>query len=256
MSALHIATLLAAALAAGLVDAVVGGGGLIMLPALLVAFPTTPVATLLGTNKFTAIAGTCTAAVTYLRRNPVNWRILGPIFGLAVLGSAAGGLLAGAIPPSVYRPILIVVLALVALIVVLRPQLGTVLRHDIAAPRHRVATAVTLAGVALSVYDGMIGPGTGTFLLLTFTATLGVDFLRASTMAKVVNVGTNLGALLIFAAGGHVLWLLGLGTATANMVGARLGAHLAQRRGARFIRAALLTVVFALLAKLGYDQFG
>jgi len=253
VTGLHVATLLLAAAGAGAVDAVVGGGGLILLPALLVAFPGTPTATLLGTNKLAAIFGTSTAAVTYLRRTKVDWRLLGPTVGLALLCSAAGALLAGAVPADVYRPVVIVVLATVAVVVIARPGLGTHV-HEHRRTRARVLATVLLAGGAIAVYDGMIGPGTGTFLILSFTALLGVDFLHGSAMAKVVNVATNLGAFVVFAAGGHVLWLLGAAMAVCNMAGARLGARLALRRGSRFVRVVLLVVVFALLAKLTWDQ--
>jgi uncharacterized protein len=254
VTALHVITLLLAAAGAGAVDAVVGGGGLILLPALLVAFPGTPTATLLGTNKLAAICGTSTAAVTYLRRTRVDWRILGPTVGLALLCSAGGALAAGAVPADMYRPVVIGVLAAVAIIVILRPGLGTLVHEHTLTPA-RVIGTVLLAGGAIGVYDGLIGPGTGTFLILAFTALLGVDFLHGSAMAKVVNVATNLGAFCVFVAGGHVLWLLGAGMAVCNMAGARLGARVALKRGSRFVRVVLLVVVFALLAKLARDQF-
>ena len=194
----HTAMLLAAALAAGALDAVAGGGGLIMLPALLVFGPAVPVATLLGTNKLAAVAGTGTAAATYLRRTAVDWRILGPAAALAVLAAAGGASVAGTIPATAYRPVIIVALAAVALIVILRPKLGLRSRAH-PGGTGRAITATLLAGAGIGLYDGLIGPGTGTFLLLTFTAVLGLDFLHASALAKVVNVGTNLGALVVFA---------------------------------------------------------
>src|SRR5256885_2364134 len=117
------------------------------------------------------------------------------------------------------------------------------------------AAAVGLAGIVIATYDGAIGPGTGTFLILSWTATLGVDFLHASAMAKAVNVATNLGALVVFALAGHVAWLLGAAMAVANVLGARLGARTALRRGSGFVRVVLLVVVFVLLAKLGLDEF-
>lgn len=253
MTAWHIATLLLAAAGAGAVDAVVGGGGLVLLPALLVAFPATPAATLLGTNKLAAVCGTATAAGTYLRRIRVDWRILGPALGLALLCSATGAVIAGAVPAGVYRPVVIGVLAAVAILVIARPGLGT-RPHPHPRTPARIAATIAVAGGAIALYDGAVGPGTGTFLILTFTALLGVDFLHGSAMAKAVNVATNLGALVVFAAGGHVMWLLGAAMGASNMVGARLGARIALKRGARFVRAVLLVVVFGLLAKLAHDQ--
>ncbi|WP_422756881.1 sulfite exporter TauE/SafE family protein, partial [Micromonospora sp. WMMD708] len=178
-------------------DAVVGGGGLLLLPALLVAAPGVPVATALGTNKVAAIFGTSTAAVTYARRTRLDWAVAGPAAGLAVLTAGLGAALAGAVPGGVYRPVVLVVLVAVAVFVLARPSLGVV-----AAPQRRtpvrVVVAVGVAGLGIALYDGLIGPGTGTFLVLAFTAVLGSDFVHASAMAKVVNAGTNLGALVVF----------------------------------------------------------
>ncbi|MEV4845339.1 TSUP family transporter [Micromonospora matsumotoense] len=249
MDAASLITLLTAAALAGWVDAVVGGGGLLLLPALLVAAPGVPVATALGTNKLAAIAGTSTAAVTFARRTRVDWAVAGPAAVLAVGCAGVGAALAGA-----YRPVVLVVLLVVALFVVLRPRLGTV-----AVParrtRVRVVAAVGVAGVGIALYDGLIGPGTGTFLVVAFTAVVGADFLHGSAMAKVVNAGTNLGALVVFAATGHVWWWLGLAMAVCNVVGAAVGARMALRRGAGFVRVVLLVVVVALVARLGYDQW-
>jgi uncharacterized membrane protein YfcA len=199
------------------------------------------------------VCGTSTAAVTYLRRTRVDWRVLGPTVALAFGFSALGAVLAGAVPADVYRPAVIAVLATVAVVVIARPGLGTLVHEHRRTPARLIAT-VLLAGCGIALYDGMIGPGTGTFLILAFTALLGVDFLHGSAMAKAVNVATNLGALCVFALGGHVMWLLGAAMAVCNMAGARLGARLALRRGSRFIRVVLLVVVFALLAKLTWDQ--
>ncbi|MFG1954354.1 sulfite exporter TauE/SafE family protein [Micromonospora sp. NPDC048830] len=251
---LLLTTLLAAAAMAGWVDAVVGGGGLLLLPALLVAAPGVPVATALGTNKLAAIFGTATAAVTYGRRTKLDWRVAGPAAGLAVLTAGVGAALAGAVPAGAYRPVVLVVLLAVAVFVLTRPRLGVVARPE-RRTRVRVAVAVGVAGLGIALYDGLIGPGTGTFLVLAFTALVGADFVHASAMAKVVNAGTNLGALVVFAATGHVWWLLGAAMAVCNVAGAALGARMALRRGSGFVRVVLLVVVVALVVKLGYDQW-
>lgn len=254
VDAVSLSTLLAAAAMAGWVDAVVGGGGLLLLPALLVAAPGLPVATALGTNKLAAIFGTATAATTYARRTTVDWRVAGPAAGLAVFSAGVGAALAGAVPAAAYRPVVLVVLVAVAVFVLLRPRLGVV-----AAPAKRtpvrVAAVIAVAGVGIALYDGLIGPGTGTFLVLAFTALVGADFVHGSAMAKVVNAGTNLGALVVFGVTGHVWWLLGAGMAVCNIAGAVLGARMALRRGSGFVRVVLLVVVVALVAKLGYDQW-
>ncbi|SCG67750.1 hypothetical protein GA0070560_12638 [Micromonospora halophytica] len=251
---LSLTTLLAVAAMAGWVDAVVGGGGLLLLPALLVAAPGVPVATALGTNKLAAIAGTSTAAVTYARRTRVDWVVAGPSAVLAVCCAGLGAALAGSVPAGAYRPVVLVVLVSVVVFVVSRPRLGVV-AQPVRRTRLRVVVAVAVAGVGIALYDGLIGPGTGTFLVLAFTALVGADFVHGSAMAKVVNAGTNLGALVVFAATGHVWWLLGAAMAVCNVAGAMLGARMALRRGAGFVRVVLLVVVLALVAKLGWDQW-
>ncbi|MEU9508768.1 TSUP family transporter [Micromonospora sp. NPDC048170] len=251
---LSLGTLLAVAAMAGWIDAVVGGGGLLLLPVLMVAVPGMPVASALATNKLTAIAGTTTAAVTYARRTKIDWAVAGPSAVLAMCCAGVGAALAGAVPASAYRPVVLVVLVSVAAFVVLRPRLGVVaLPHR--RTRVRVGVAVAVAGVGIALYDGLVGPGTGTFLVVAFTALVGADFVHGSAMAKVVNVGTNLGALAVFAATGHVWWLLGAAMAVCNIAGAALGARMALRRGSGFVRVVLLVVVVALVGKLGFDQW-
>lgn len=255
MHAEQVLMLLAAAVAAGWVDAVVGGGGLIQLPALLLANPGQPVAAALATNKLGSIAGTASAAVAYARKAKPDVRVAVPAGVLAVCCAAGGALCATVISSDVLKPVIMVVLLSVAAIVVLKPDLGRAPRL-VLRTRRRVAAAVLVPGVAIAFYDGLVGPGTGTFLVVAFTALLGMDFVDASATSKIINACTNLGALLVFAAQGHVLWAVGLGMAVANAVGAQLGARMAIKRGAGFVRVVLLCVVSALVAKLAYEQFG
>jgi uncharacterized membrane protein YfcA len=251
----QVVLLLAAAVAAGWVDAVVGGGGLIQLPALLLLNPGQPVATALATNKLGSIAGTTSAAIAYARKAKPDVRVAVPAGLLAVCCAAGGALCAAAISSDVLKPVIMVVLLAVAAIVVLKPDLGR-LPQPVLRTRRRVAAAVLVPGVAIAFYDGLLGPGTGTFLVIAFTMLLGMDFVNASATSKIINAGTNLGALAVFAAQGHVLWAIGLAMAVCNSVGAQFGAHMAINRGAGFVRAVLLCVVTALVLKLGYEQFG
>ncbi|MGI5419469.1 sulfite exporter TauE/SafE family protein [Actinomadura luteofluorescens] len=255
MHAEQVVLLLAAAVAAGWVDAVVGGGGLIQLPALLLLNPGQPVATALATNKLGSIAGTASAAVAYARKAKPDVRVALPAGLLAMCCAAGGALCAAAISSDVLKPVIMVVLLAVAAIVVLRPDLGRTPRL-VLRTRRRVAAAVLVPGVAIAFYDGLVGPGTGTFLVIAFTTLLGMDFVDASATSKIINTGTNLGALAVFAVQGHVLWAIGLAMAVCNIVGAQLGAHMAISRGAGFVRVVLLCVVGALVLKLGYEQFG
>jgi uncharacterized protein len=241
---------LLAGLAAGFVDAVVGGGGLLQLPALLLVPGITPVQAL-ATNKLGGVFGTTTSAVTYYRRVRPDLRTALPMAALALVSSFAGASVAALLPASVFKPVIVVALVLIAAWTLLRPTLGaeTALRH--AGRRHHGVAG--LVGAVIGFYDGILGPGTGSFLVFSMIAFLGYDFLSASAKAKIVNCATNLGALLFFVPHGSVLWGLGLLLAVANMVGGYLGARTATARGSQFIRIAFLVVVAVLIARLGHD---
>jgi len=148
-----------------------------------------------------------------------------------------------------------VVLLAVAAFVTLRPSFGSVPRPHLRTDA-RVVAAVTTAGVGIAFYDGIMGPGTGTFLIIAFTTILGLDFVAASASAKIINIGTNVGALVVFGVQGHVQWALGLSMAVCNVAGAQLGARMALKRGAAFVRIVLLCVVAAMVTRLAWQQFG
>ncbi|WP_432071625.1 sulfite exporter TauE/SafE family protein [Streptomyces wuyuanensis] len=243
-----------AAAAAGWIDAVVGGGGLLLLPALLLGMPQVPAAQILGTNKAVAIVGTTGAAVTYVRKAPVQVGTAVRIGLAALAGSMGGAFFAAGISSEVLRPVIMVVLLGVAAFVLLRPSFGT--RADRGpVTRARIATAIVLVGGGIGFYDGLFGPGTGTFLVLALTAVLHLDLVTASATAKIVNVCTNAGALAMFAYQGTVLWKLAALMAVFNLAGGMFGARMALRKGAEFVRGVLLVVVFSLVAKLAFDQW-
>ncbi|MEU0659738.1 sulfite exporter TauE/SafE family protein [Streptomyces lavendulocolor] len=246
--------LCAAALVAGWIDAVVGGGGLLLLPALLLGLPQVPAAQILGTNKAVAIVGTTGAAVTYVRKAPVEVRTAVRIGLAALAGSMGGAFFAAGISSDVLRPVIMVVLLGVAAFVMLRPSFGTGAGKG-PATRARVVTAIVLVGGGIGFYDGLFGPGTGTFLVLALTAVLHLDLVTASATAKIVNVCTNAGALAMFAYQGTVLWQLAALMAVFNLAGGMFGARMALRKGAEFVRGVLLVVVFSLVAKLAFDQW-
>ncbi len=248
----HLALLLLVAAAAGWVDAVVGGGGLILVPALMLGLPGLPPVAALGTNKVASIAGTTTAAITYARRTKIDWRVAGPAAGVAVLFAGAGALTATAVPAGYFRPAVLVLLLVILAFVVIRPSFGTVVGDTTPTARRRLAM-ILVAGVGIAFYDGLFGPGTGTFLIIAGTALLSMDFIGSSATAKVVNAGTNLGALIVFTAGGHVLWKLGLAMAVCNIVGARFGARTALKRGAGFVRVVLVVAVVAMVSRLAWQ---
>ncbi|KUJ70717.1 hypothetical protein ACZ90_01660 [Streptomyces albus subsp. albus] len=243
-----------AAAAAGWIDAVVGGGGLLQLPALLVGVPDLPPAYILGTNKAVSVVGTSAAAVTYTSKGLVDIRAAIRIGLAAAGGSLVGAFFAAGIDSAVLRPLIMAVLLAVLAFVLLRPAFGT-------APalgpltRGRVIAGILIAGLGIGFYDGLIGPGTGTFLVIALVATLRMNLVTASATAKVVNVCTNLGALVTFAYQGQVLWRLAALMAVFNFAGGTIGARMALKKGSGFVRAVLVVVVVSLVCKLAYDQW-
>lgn len=245
-----VGLLLLASLAAGWVDAVVGGGGLIQLPALLVAPGVNPLGAL-ATNKLASIAGTTTSAITYYRRVRPDLRTALPMALAAGVASAGGAWCAKLLPTEVFKPIIVIALAAVLAYTLLKPSLGSVeaLRYE----GHRHYVTAGLIGLAIGFYDGILGPGTGSFLVFAMVGLMGYAFLQASAKAKIVNCATNAGALVVFIPAGHVMWSLALGMAAANIAGGYLGARSAVAGGSTFIRVVFLVVVSALLLRLGYD---
>lgn len=249
-SATALLVLLLAAFAAGWVDAVVGGGGLVQLPVLLLVGGLTPLQAL-ATNKLASIAGTTTSALTYLRRTRTDLRTAAPMAVVALLLSTLGASVAANLPTAAIKPVIVVALVAVAGLIATRPSLG-----ELARPRREAAAHYLLAMVLAAVigfYDGVLGPGTGTFLVIGLIAVVGYDFLHASATAKVVNAATNLGALLYFLPSGAVLVGLGLLMGAANVAGAYLGARMAIAKGNRFIRVVFLVVAVALITRLSVD---
>ncbi|GEO92558.1 UPF0721 transmembrane protein [Kocuria flava] len=242
--------LAAAGLAAGFVDAVVGGGGLLQLPVVLMVPGISPVQAL-ATNKLGSVFGTATSALTYYRRTSPDLRTALPMAGVALTGSFGGAAVAAALPAEVFRPVILAALLAVLLFTAAQPTVGqlTQLRH--AGARH-YGTAVAI-GAVIGFYDGVMGPGTGSFLVIAMVTLMGYSFLAASAKAKIVNLATNVGALVFFFGHGSVLWGLGLVLGAANMAGGYLGARTAVARGGRFIRAVFLVVVSVLILKLGLD---
>lgn len=250
------ALLCVAAALAGWVDAVVGGGGLLLLPALLIGLPDSSPTVALGTNKAVAVTGTSIAAVTYARKAPLDRSLAARLGGLALLSAAGGALFASAVEKETLQPLIMVVLLGVAGFVVFRPRFGLGAEGARPAPsRARRLGALLLVGVVIGCYDGLIGPGTGTFLVIGLVGLLHMSMLRATATAKIVNVGTNLGALAVFAWQGTVLWQLAPAMALFNMAGGWTGAHMALRRGSGFVRAVLLVGVAGLVGRLAYDQW-
>lgn len=242
-----------AALFAGFVDSIVGGGGLIQLPALFTAFPGTAPATLFGTNKLASIVGTGTAAFQYSRRVAIPWAVAGPGAVAALVGAWYGAKAVAYLDPSILRPLILVLLIVVAIYTFMRKELGAVSTE----PEHgrrSVVLAIAIGGV-IGFYDGFFGPGTGSFLIFLFIRLLGMDFLRASVSAKILNVATNVAAIAYFAGNVELMWALAAVMAVCNLSGAVLGSRMALRHGTGFVRKMFLGVVLVLIARLAYDTF-
>ena len=242
-----------ASLLAGLVDSIVGGGGLILLPALFAAFPGAAPATLFGTNKSASIWGTAFATVQYSRKVVMPWRSLLPAAGLGLLGSLAGAWVVTQVDPSLFRKALPVLLVLLLLYTLVKKDMGR--SH---APRFAGSQEAWVAagiGLVIGFYDGFFGPGTGSFLVFAYVRWLGYDFLHASAAAKFINLFTNMAALVLFTLKGHVWWHMALPMALANVVGSLVGTRLALKHGADFVRHVFILVVLALICKTAYDTW-
>lgn len=242
-----------AAAFAGLVDAVVGGGGLIQVPALFSAYPQLSPPTLFGTNKLSSVWGTAFAARSYARRIAVDWEIALPASLAALIFAFAGAYTITVFPPEIFRKLLPFILLLVAIYVLRKRDFGVDYQPSCSGWRKQVRAV--LIGMVIGFYDGFFGPGTGSFLIFAFIRGFGLDFLRASALAKLVNVACNVAALAWFLPTSQPLWQLGLWMAVCNVAGSMLGARLALKGGSRLIRVLFLAVLIALILKTGRDAF-
>lgn len=243
--------LVSAAFLAGTIDAVVGGGGLIQIPALFAVYPAESAATLFGTNKCASVVGTLNASWRYARQVKMPWRTILPAALAAFVFSYLGAAAVAWLPKDLIRPLILLLLVVAAVYTLKRKDFGQVHRPMHAGHRE-LASAVLLGGV-IGFYDGFFGPGTGSFLIFLFVRYFGFDFLHASASAKVVNVATNLAALGYFLPNGYVIALLALVMALANVSGSIAGTWLALRHGSAFIRQVFLLLVGVLIVKFAWD---
>ena len=242
-----IAFLCLAAATAGFFDAIAGGGGLIQLPALLIGLQDKSVVNVLGTNKFAAVFGTINAANRYRKQVKIDKKFLASMMIPAFLGSMAGAQLASKVPTEKMRVVVLIALIAIFIYTVLNPKLG---HEDNQQINYKIAA---VAGISIGFYDGIFGPGTGTFLMAVLVGVLGFGFLNASAIAKFTNVATNLAAIIIFAKHGAILWGIGIALAISNVIGSTLGSHLAIKGGSPLVRKVFLLMNGLLIAKVGYD---
>lgn len=244
--------LILAAFVAGWVDAVVGGGGLIQLPSLLIGLPAdTPVGAISGTNKVSSAAGTLIASITFLRKVQVQWSAAVIMLVCAFVGSTGGAQLVQFLPKKWFTPIVLVALLGVGWYTVRRPQLG--LHHQPRPWNARSRVLVGAIGLVVGLYDGFLGPGTGSFFVIALVGLLGFGFLQASVLAKLANLTTNIAAVIVFGISGVIIWKLALPMAAANLTGGFIGARMAIARGSAFVRRVFLVVVGVLSLRLAYD---
>ena len=250
-----LALLTLASLAAGFIDAVVGGGGLITMPALMLGLPAgTPLPTILGTNKVLACTGTTMAAGKFLRSGVMRWQdMAGPVFA-AMVGACGGVALAYFLQgrfEALLRPLMLALMVVMLAFTLLKPELG-----QLHAPKfglgHQRGLAMVIA-LCLGFYDGLFGPGTGSVLIFLFVAVLGFDFLRSSALAKSVNWASNFTAMSLFLWQGSWIPLVALSMAVANGIGGYLGAHVALEKGSSWVRVMFIVVVGALIVRLGWQ---
>jgi uncharacterized membrane protein YfcA len=238
---------------AGFVDAMAGGGGLIQLPALIVGLPNKELPLILGTNKVPSIFGTAAAARNYFKNIkpdiPLTLSMMGPAF----IGSMGGASLAAAVPKDFFKPFIVFLLVAVAIYTWVKPELG--MNENLKYTHKKRLVIVALIGLLIGFYDGIFGPGTGTFLVFFLVSGIGYAFLKASGTAKLVNISTNAGAILSFQFTGHIWWQLGLLLAFANVTGAIIGSRLAIKGGSPLVRKVFLAVTFLLITRVAWDTF-
>ncbi|WP_411686692.1 sulfite exporter TauE/SafE family protein [Acinetobacter indicus] len=241
------------AFCAGAIDAAVGGGGLIQIPAIMGAMPQLAPATVFGTNKLASICGTASAALSFLRKVQLSWKLLGVIGLCAFLSSFVGAACVSMIPTDILRPFVLLMLIVIAIYTFMKKQFGQL--HVQQTLNRKMLLLAALGSVLIGFYDGIFGPGTGSFFIFYFIRYLQVDFLHASALSKIANFMTNLAALSFFIPTGHVLFMVGAMMALANITGSLVGVRLAFKYGSGFIRIVFLILVSVLIVRMAYQMF-
>ena len=249
----EIIILCIAAFAAGFIDSIVGGGGLVQTPVTIITLPQHPLATLLGTTKIPSIFGGGIAAIQYSLRVKINWKLLIIMCSIALAAAYAGSKTVAVVSNTFMKPVLFVVLIIVAIYTYTKKDFGLSVKTTLNKKKETIYAV--LFALLIGFYDGFIGPGAGSFMLLFFISILGFDFLKASAHSKLLNVFTNLGSIIYFSGSGHILYQYAIPMALFNFTGSLLGARLAILKGNKFIRIFFLIVVAGTIMRFGYDIF-
>jgi uncharacterized protein len=238
---------------AGFIDAVVGGGGLLVVPYLLIAYPKTPLPFLFGTNKLAALSGTSIAAVRYASRVKFDFTLLLVVSLFAFTSSFVGAAIISRLHSEWLKPFILIILIVIAVYTFTKKDLGV--RQTKNLSRLKQFVFGSLFSTVIGFYDGFFGPGTGSFFVLAFVVVLGYDFLNASAYSKVINCITNVSALVVFMKNGYCVYALAIWMAVFNMAGSFTGSTMALRKGNAFIRKIFLVIVCLLILKFGWDIF-
>lgn len=238
---------------AGFIDSIVGGGGLIQTPALLITLPQIAVPMIMGTAKVSSIMGSTMSSIQFAKKVTFKKRILLATIIAAMIGAFIGARLIHYLQPSVVKPAIFFMLILVFMYMLIKRDFGQTQEIEVSESKSMVYGGIF--GFFVGLYDGFLGPGTGSFLILFFISAIGFDFLLASAHAKVVNLATNIGAVIYFVSTENILWTIALPMGFCNLLGSYLGARLAMLRGNKFIRLFFLGVIFLMIVRYGYDIF-
>lgn len=236
---------------AGFIDAMVGGGGLVQVPAALVLLPNLPATHVLGTLKISAFSGTSMAAFQYAKRIKIRLAILLPIAITASLAAFMGSYLAAQVSNATLKPIMLVVFIAMAAYVYTNKGFGS--KQEATPTKKNGLLLSVLTGTVIGLYDGFVGPGTGSFLILLFVTVMGYHFLQANTYTKLVNAGTNFGSIVFFASHGYIHWNIALPMAVANIAGNYAGVQMAFLKGNSFVRKLFPCIIIATIVRFGWD---
>ena len=253
LSLVSLVLLFLAIFFAGFVDAIAGGGGLIQTPALLLALPDNNPVSVVGTSKLAAFFGTATAAIKYRTSIKTDPRVLLAMVIPAFAGASLGALLASQISAQSFKSAIFIMMIAIFIYTFIKPDLGKI--HVDKHSKNKLMYIGAAAAFVIGFYDGLIGPGTGTMLMIFLVAIMGFAFIGASAIAKVVNATTNLASIIVVGLNIGILWKLGLALGVANLAGGYLGSHIALKKGSGFIRTFYLIVTALLIARLGYSLY-
>jgi uncharacterized membrane protein YfcA len=250
---LAILSLIFFSFVAGFIDSVVGGGGLIQIPALLTTLPNVALPTIFGTNKIAALTGTSLSAVHYSKRIKFNYKLLVTIALFAGIFSYLGAKAVSFINANTLKPLVLVILVIIAIYTFLKKNLGHTQTKTL--PLQKQLFLGSIIGSIVGFYDGFFGPGTGSFFVLGFVVILGFEFVQASAYSKVINCMTNIAALFVFIKDGNYILELAIIMAIFNIAGNYLGTKLALKNGNSFVRTFFLLIVTFMIIRYAYDIF-